>query len=118
LASQEALQADVLIQVWPVDAFAPLNEAVVSALGHGRKLEAGVEPDGDGQRLSVLKVDAHEVCLEGDAADSQVTRASIFRNSAAPKPPEEASSTGSTQNLAALSSRSAWTWMGSVPSLE
>jgi hypothetical protein len=71
LAGKETLQADVLIQVWPVDAFAARNEAVVSALGHGRELEAGVKPYGDDQHLSVFQVDAHEVCLEGDAADSQ-----------------------------------------------
>jgi hypothetical protein len=69
LAGQEALKANVLIQVWPVDAFAARDEAVVSALGHGRELVARVEPDGDDQHLSVLKVDTHEIRLEGDAPD-------------------------------------------------
>ncbi len=68
---EKALQADVLIQVRPMNAGAPADETVVSALGHGRELEAGVEPDRDDEHLAVLQVDTHEVCLKGDAADSQ-----------------------------------------------
>jgi hypothetical protein len=71
LFGEKALQADVLVQVGPMDALAASNEAVVTALGHRRELQTGVEPERDQQHLSVCQVDAHEVCPEGDAADSQ-----------------------------------------------